>query len=66
VSIGYICLEKRGEKTLIRMVQCGTRQGNRPLRRLKLIWENQVKKDVQMMDANSEGATHVIAVGRGK
>lgn len=48
------------------MVQCGTRQGKRPLGRPQLIWEDQVKKDVQMMDANAEGARHVITVDRGK
>lgn len=54
----------RKEGTLIRMVQCRTPQGKRPLGRPRLRWEDQVRKDVQVTDPSAEWK--VLALDRVK
>lgn len=55
---------KKGGVTLVRSIQCGTPQVKKPFERSRLRWENQVRKDIQMVELNAYW--HILAMNREK
>lgn len=54
----------RKKETFVRLVQCGAHKGKKPLGRPRLRWDDRVKKDVKMVEPDSDW--HVSAMGRTK